>query len=182
MHRRMNLVVTKHGLLKCRSVRRKPPGEQWSRRETVEARGTKWSFDVEMDSGISWHRWLHVQMKGCRQRRHRVKFPQYFHLHLRQKSTCLKCEVKECTRKYSGSELSGQKSAELLDAWHVRLLVQGSHTLVNARRIKMPWTRAAEQQQRRRRNVELLEIWIHDRWTRVKVRRIPSRRGQKQPL
>ena len=43
---------TKHGLLKCRSVRRKPPGEQWSRRETIEARGTKWNFDVEMDSGI----------------------------------------------------------------------------------------------------------------------------------
>ena len=43
----------KHGLLKCRSVRRKLPGEQWSRRETIEARGTKWNFDVEMDSGIS---------------------------------------------------------------------------------------------------------------------------------
>ena len=47
-----HLVVTKHGLLKCRSVRRKPPGEQWSRLETIEARGTKWNFDVEMDSGI----------------------------------------------------------------------------------------------------------------------------------
>ena len=35
------LVGTKHGLLKCRSVRRKPLGEQWSRRETVETRGTK---------------------------------------------------------------------------------------------------------------------------------------------
>ena len=46
-------MVTKHGLLKCRSVCRKPPGEQWSRRETIEARGTKWNFDVEMDSGIS---------------------------------------------------------------------------------------------------------------------------------
>ena len=43
---------TKHGLLECRSVRRKPPGEQWSRRETIEARGTKWNFVVEMDSGI----------------------------------------------------------------------------------------------------------------------------------
>ena len=43
---------TKHGLLKCRLVRRKPPGEQWSRRETIEARGTQWNFDVEMDSGI----------------------------------------------------------------------------------------------------------------------------------
>ena len=39
-----HLVVTKHGLLNCRSVRRKPPGEQWSRRETVEARGTKLEF------------------------------------------------------------------------------------------------------------------------------------------
>ena len=47
-----HLVGTKHGLLKCRSVRRKPPGEQWSRRETIEARGTKWNFDVEVDSGI----------------------------------------------------------------------------------------------------------------------------------
>ena len=35
-----HLVGTKHVLLK------------WSRRETVEARGTKWNFDVEMDSGI----------------------------------------------------------------------------------------------------------------------------------
>ena len=43
---------TKFGLLKCRSVRRKPPGEQWSRRETVEARGTKWNFDIGMDIGI----------------------------------------------------------------------------------------------------------------------------------
>ena len=48
-----HLVVTKHGLLKSRSVRRKPPREQWSRFETVEARGTKWNFEVEMDSWIS---------------------------------------------------------------------------------------------------------------------------------
>ena len=48
-----HLVGTKHGLLKCRSVRRKPPRKQWSRRETVEARGTKWNFDLEMDSGVS---------------------------------------------------------------------------------------------------------------------------------
>ena len=30
-----HMVVMKHGLLKCRSVCRKPPGEQWSRRETI---------------------------------------------------------------------------------------------------------------------------------------------------
>ena len=47
-----HLVGTKYGLLKCRSVRRKPPGEQWSRRGTVEARGTKWNFDVGVDTGI----------------------------------------------------------------------------------------------------------------------------------
>ena len=47
-----HLVGTKFGLLECRSVRRKPPGEQWSRRETVEAQVTKWNFDVEMDTGV----------------------------------------------------------------------------------------------------------------------------------
>ena len=99
----------------------------------------KWTLDY-LD-----HLWLHVQMKGCRQRRHREIFPQNLHLHLRQKSTCLKCEVKECTRKHSGSEPSGEKSAELLDARHVRRPVRGSHTLVNADRIKMPGTRAADE-------------------------------------
>ena len=75
------------------------------------------------------HLWLHVQMKECRQRRYREKFTQFHHLHLRQKTTCLKCEVKECTRKHSGSEPSGQKPAELLCARHVRRLVWGSpHT------------------------------------------------------
>ena len=46
------MVGTKHCFLKCRPVRRKLPGEQWSRRETVEARGTKLNCGVEMDSGI----------------------------------------------------------------------------------------------------------------------------------
>ena len=50
----------------------------------------QWNFDVEMDSGISGPPWLDVQMKGCRQQRHRRRFPQYPHLHLRQKNTCLK--------------------------------------------------------------------------------------------
>ena len=47
-----HLVDTKFGLLECRSVRRKPLGELWSRRETGEARGTKWNFDVERDVGV----------------------------------------------------------------------------------------------------------------------------------
>ena len=52
----------------------------------------------------------------------------------------------------------------------------------HADRIKMPGTRAAEQHQRRRRNVELLQIQTHDHWTRAEVRRFPNRRGQKRPL
>ena len=95
-----------------------------------------WKWTLEHQD----HLWLHVQMKGCRQQRHRVRFPQYLRLHLCQKSTCLKCEVKECTRKHSGSEPSGQKSVELLDARHARLPVRGSHTLVNVKHIKMPGT------------------------------------------
>ena len=43
---------TKFGWLKCRSVRRRPLGDQWSRRETLDARGTKWYFDVEIDTGV----------------------------------------------------------------------------------------------------------------------------------
>ena len=63
------------------------------------------------------HLWLHVQMKGCRQQRHRKRFPQY----LRLKITYPKCEDKECTRNHSQSEPSGQKSVECLDARHERL-------------------------------------------------------------
>ena len=47
-----HLVGTKFGLLRCRSLHREPLGEQWSRRETGEARGTKWHFVVEMDVGV----------------------------------------------------------------------------------------------------------------------------------
>ena len=145
-------------LLNCRSVRRKLPGEQWSRRETVEARVTKWNFDVEMHSGISGPQIVSRPDEEMPTATARWKFPQYLHLHLRQKSTCLKCVVKECTRKHSGSELSGQKSAELLNARHVRLPVRRSHTFVNARRIKMPGTRAAEQHQRRRRRSKTTSV------------------------
>ena len=46
-----HLVGTKFILLKCRSVHIKPPGEQWSRRETGDSRGTQHNFDVELDAG-----------------------------------------------------------------------------------------------------------------------------------
>ena len=77
-------------------------------------------------------------------------------------------------RKHLGSGLSGQKSADLPDARHARPLVQGSHTPVNAGRIKMPGKIAAEQDQRRRRDAELLEIRRLDRWTRVRVQQITN--------
>ena len=43
---------TKFGVLKCRSGRRKHPEKQWSSRETVEARDTKWNFDIGVDAVI----------------------------------------------------------------------------------------------------------------------------------
>ena len=122
-----HLVGTEHGLLKCRSVRKKPPGEQWSRRETVEARGTKWNFDVEVDSGISEPPLESRPDEGMPTATAQGEIPQYLHFHLRQKNTCPKCEHKECTRKQSGSEPSGRKSAEFPDARQTPGLVK-SHT------------------------------------------------------
>ena len=49
------------------------------------AQGTKlffmWKWTLEYLDRL----WLHVQMKVCRQQRHRARFPQYLRLHLRQK-------------------------------------------------------------------------------------------------
>ena len=75
-----------HGLLKCRSARREPPGGQWSRRETIEARGTKWNFDVEMDSGISGPPVTSRPDEGMPTATAPREIPQYLHLHLRQKT------------------------------------------------------------------------------------------------
>ena len=87
-----HLLGTKHGLRKCRSVRRKTPGEQWSRRETIEARGTKWNFDVEWILEYPDQLWNHVATRECRQQRPRWKFLQYLHFHLRQKNTYSRCK------------------------------------------------------------------------------------------
>ena len=40
-----HLVGTKFGVLKCRSLRRRPPHEQWSQDDTREAKHAKWDFD-----------------------------------------------------------------------------------------------------------------------------------------
>ena len=114
-----HLVGTKHGLLKCRSVRRKPPGEQWRRRETVEARGTKWNFDVEMDSGISGPPVASRPDEGMSTATTQREIPT-----VPPPAPPPEEHVKECTRKHSGSEHSGQKSVELLDALHARLPVR----------------------------------------------------------
>ena len=106
------------------------------KRSKLEARSgiLTWKWILEYPDQL----WNRVETRECRQERHRWNFLQYLHLHLRQKNKYLKCEAKECTQKHSGLELSGQRSAELPDARHARLLVQGSHTLVNARHVKMP--------------------------------------------
>ena len=70
---------------RCRSVRRKLAGEQWSRRETIEAQETKWNFDVEMDSGKSWttcdftSRWRNADSDGTGR-----NSSQCHHLHIQQ--------------------------------------------------------------------------------------------------
>ena len=117
------------------------------KRLKLEARSgiLRWKWILEYPDQL----WNCVETRECRLERYRWKFLQYLHLHLRQKNKCLKCEAKKCTQKHSGLELSGQRSAELPDARHARLLVQGSHTFVNARHIKMLGKIAAEQHQPR---------------------------------
>ena len=92
------------------------------------------------------------------------RFQWSLHLHIPHNLavTCLKFVDKECVRKRSGSELSGLTAAEFLDALHVRLPVLGSHTLENAKRIKMPGKRVAKPRERRRRNGDSMRIQIHD--------------------
>ena len=116
-----HLVGTKHGLLKCRSVRGKPPGEQRSRRETVEALGPKFNFDVEMDSGISGPPVTSRRDEGMPRATAPMEIPTVPPL----------VPFARRARAYSGSEPSGRKSAELLDARHVRRPVRRSHTLVS---------------------------------------------------
>ena len=79
-------------------------------------------------------------------------FQWYHHLHLLHNLLIyLKHEDLECMQKHSGSDPSGLKLAELLDALLARLPVQGSHTLISAERIKMSGKRVAKPQQRRRK-------------------------------
>ena len=118
-----HLVGTKFGVLKCGSVRRKPPGEQWSRRETVEARGAKWNFDVGAETGT--HEQPGPLLESTVQRGD-SNGASHLHIPHNLAVTCLKFVDKECTRKRSGVELSGLTSAELLDARHVRRPVGGS--------------------------------------------------------
>ena len=116
------LVATEFGLHMCGSVRGKQPGEQWIGRETGEAHGTTWNFDVEMDTGVPAPLWNHDD---------RMIFQQYFHLHHLRHHTTVKnpgCVDKVCTRKHSGSELSGPKSAELRNALCETPSLEKSHT------------------------------------------------------
>ena len=153
--------------LRCKSVRRVPPGEEWSRRETVEARGTKWNVDVEMDTGIPG-----PPLDSPRDERtpnatatETTTAPES-----PPQPDKLRCVDKECTQKHSGSELSGLKSSEF--SWMPGMRDSRSE------KVKIPGTKVDEQQRRRRRNAELLRIHIHDHWTRVQVRWILSRRGR----
>ena len=118
-----HLVGTKHGLLKCRSVRRKPLG---GRRETGEEHCTKLNFDVEVDGGVQ------APLEPPRQEAIPTVPP----------------------TKHSESRHAGLKSAELLDAQHVRLPVLGNLTLVTAKTFQDAW-----EESRRTATAEEVEAW-----------------------
>ena len=61
-----------------------------------------------------------------------------------------RCADKKCTQNHLGPELSGVKSAELLDALYARLPVWRSRTLANAEHFKIPGRRVDEKQQHRK--------------------------------
>ena len=88
--------------------------------------------------------WNHVETKRCHLQQRSGKLQWYLHLflhlhiHLNWAVMDLKFVDKECMRKHSQSDPFAPKLAELLDALRVRLLVLGSHTLENAKHIKMP--------------------------------------------
>ena len=146
MHR---LVGTKHGLLECRSVRRKPPGEQWSRRETIEARGTKWNFDVEMDSGASGPLVTSRPDEGM--------------------------PTATAPREIPTVPPPAPPPKEYVH----EMRGQGVHA--KALRIRAFWSEIGRTPGCPACETPV-EIRTHDLWTRVRVRQVPTRRGQKQPL
>ena len=107
--------------------------------------------------------WNHVETKRCHLLQRSGRLQRRLHLRRNLTATYLKCVDKECMRKRSESDPSGPKLAERLDALHVRLLVLGSHTLENAKRIKMRGKGVATPHGRRRRNGDSMRIQIHDR-------------------
>ena len=130
---------TKLGLLKCRSVRRKPLGEKWSRRETLDAR---------VRGVILMWRWtLEFQFRWKRDDVTRFRQPDLLH-NMTVKNVCY--VVKECTRKHSESELADPTQTELLDVLHARLLEQANLTSASAKHFKMSGTRVDAGRQRRR--------------------------------
>ena len=60
------------------------------KRLKLEARSgiLTWKWILEYPDQL----WNRVEKRECRQQRHRWKFLQYLHLHLRQKNTCSRCK------------------------------------------------------------------------------------------
>ena len=149
-HRRMNTWWVRSSVcLSADVVRRKPPGEQWSRRETVEARGTKWNLNVGVDTGIPGSRDEEIPSATVQREIPMVPPP-----------------VPPPQPDSETPEMRGQgvhaKALRLGAFWSGRTPGspacetpgQGSHTLVSTKRIKMPGRRVVEPQQRRRRSAE----------------------------
>ena len=172
---------------KCRSIRRQPPGEQWSRRFTVEVRGTKWNFDIGVDAGTPF-----TPMKSRRDE----EMP----------SVTVQRETPMVVPPVPPPAHPPQLGSDVPE-----VLGQGVHA--KALRIRSFWseigrtrgcpacetpgpgkshTRECKAHQdaweesrhtaRRRRNGDSMRIQIHDHRTRVRVQQIRSRRDRKRTL
>ena len=165
-----HLVGTKHGLLKKADQFAENLLESSGadvRRSRLEGRNgiLTWKWTLEYLDRL----WLHVQMKGCRQRRHREKFPQYLNLHFCQKNTYLKCEHKECTRKHTQDQSILVRNRQ--NSWLTCMRDSRSGEVTHSRMQDV--SRCVGRKPRNSisgggRNVESLQIQTHDHWTRVR--------------
>ena len=147
----------------------------------IEARGTKWNFDVEMDSGIPGSTLELRRDEGMPTATAPMEISTVSPPAPPPEEHVPEMRGQGVHAKALGIEAFWSEIGRTPGCMRARLLVQG-HTPVKARRIKTPGKIAAEQHQRRRRDAELLEIRTLDRWTGVRVQQIPTQRDQKQPL
>ena len=126
--------------------------------------------------------WLHIQMKGCRQRRHRGNS--------HCTSTCTSATRSRARNASTRSARESTQDQSILvrnrqNSWMPCMRDSRSGEVTHSRMQIVSRCLGLEPPNSisgGKRNVESLQIQTHDHWTRVEVRWILSPRGQKQPL